>query len=138
MDNERIARWWMIIAGIALIGAGLIGFIPDNPIASAQESALFRVNAVHNLVHLLTGALALGIAFGTEGRTFANATIGFGVLYAVVTVLLVVDPELFGLFSDAPTNTADHVLHAGLAIVSIVLGYLARERTVGGLQASRP
>lgn len=128
MDNLRLARTWMIIAGVALIGAGLIGFIPGNPIASADEAALFRVNAIHNLVHIGTGLLALAIAFGTTGRTLADGTIAFGVLYAVVAVLLVVDPTLFGLFSDAPANAADHLLHAGLAVVSIALGWMARGR----------
>ena len=128
MENERLAKTWMTIAGIALLGAGLIGFLPDNPIASNDPDALFRVNAAHNVVHLITGALALWIGLGMRGRELANATIGFGVLYAVVAVLLIVDPTLFGLFSDAPANGLDHALHAALAIVSIALGYMARQR----------
>jgi len=127
--NEAIARYWMIIAGIALVGAGLLGFVPSNPIASSDPAALFRVNAAHNLVHIITGALALAIAFGTRGRQLGNAAIGFGVLYAIVAVLLLVDPTMFGLFSDAPTNAADHALHIVLAVVSIALGYMARERS---------
>jgi hypothetical protein len=128
MENERLVRTWMIIAGIALLGAGLIGFLPNNPIASSDPGAMFRVNAAHNIVHLITGALALGIGFGMRGRELANGAIGFGVLYAVVAVLLIVDPTMFGLFSDAPANALDHALHAALAIVSIGLGYMARER----------
>lgn len=127
-DNLRLARTWMIVAGIALIAAGLIGFVPGNAIASADPDALFRVNATHNIVHLATGLLALAIAFATSGRTLADATIGFGVLYAAVAVVLVLDPTLFGLFEDAPANAADHLLHAGLAIVSIALGVMARQR----------
>jgi Domain of unknown function (DUF4383) len=128
VENERLVRYWMIIAGIALIGAGLIGFVPGNPIASSDPNALFRVNAIHNVIHIATGALALWIGLGTRGRDLANYTIGFGALYAVVAVLLIVDPSLFGLFEDAPANAMDHVLHAGLAVVSIALGYMARER----------
>jgi hypothetical protein len=128
MDNVQLARNWMIVAGVALVAAGVIGFIPDNPIASKAPDALFRTNELHNLVHLASGALALAIAFGTRGRTLADATIGFGVLYAVIAVLSIVDPRLFGLFADAPANAADHLLHAALAVVSIALGYMARER----------
>jgi len=128
MDNEQLGRYWMIVAGIALIGAGLLGFVAGNPIASESESALFRVNAAHNLVHILTGGLALAIAFGTRGMQLANGLLGFGVLYAVVAVLLIVDPTLFGVFSDTPTNAADHVLHGALAIVSLTLGYMLRDR----------
>jgi hypothetical protein len=127
-SNERIARTWMWIAGIALLGAGLIGFIPNNPIASSDPSALFRVNAVHNVVHLITGAIALGIGATMRGRDLANGVIGFGVLYLVVALLLVVDPRMFGLLSDAPANGLDHALHAALAIVSLALGYMARQR----------
>jgi hypothetical protein len=129
MDNEQLGRSWMTFAGVALIGAGLIGFLPGNPIASESESALFRVNAVHNVVHLLTGGLALAIGLGTRGMNLANGLIGFGVLYALVAVLLIVDPTFFGLFADAPANAADHVLHAALAIVSIALGYMLRQRS---------
>lgn len=129
MDNEQLGRSWMTFAGVALIGAGLIGFLSGNPIASESENALFRVNAVHNVVHLLTGGLALAIGLGTRGMNLANGLIGFGVLYALVTVLLIVDPTFFGLFADAPANAADHVLHAALAIVSIALGYMLRQRS---------
>jgi Domain of unknown function (DUF4383) len=137
MDNERLARNWMIVAGVALVAAGLLGFIPGNPIASDSTTALFRVNAAHNIVHLVTGALALWIGFGTRGVDTANWTIGFGVLYAVVAVLLIVDPTMFGIFKDAPVNTADHALHAVLAVVSLALGFMARSRTVGSERLAR-
>ena len=133
MDNERIGRWWMLFAGVALLGAGLLGFVPGNPIASSDPNALFRVNALHNIVHLATGAIALWIAFGTRGTTLANGLIGYGALYAVVAILLIVDPTLFGLFSDAPANAADHVLHAALAIVSLALGFMLRSEAAPGL-----
>jgi hypothetical protein len=126
MDNERIGRWWMVIAGVSLIGAGLLGFVPGNPIASSDAGALFRVNAVHNVVHLVTGALALWIGLGTRGIALANGMIGYGVLYLIVGVVLVLDPTGFGLFRDAPVNAADHVLHAALAIVSLGLGWMLR------------
>lgn len=128
MDNEQLGRSWMVFVGVALLGAGLIGFLSGNPIASESESALFRVNAAHNVVHLLTGSIALAIGLGTRGLQLANGLIGFGVLYALVAVLLIVDPTLFGIFADAPANAADHVLHAALAIVSIALGYMLRQR----------
>jgi hypothetical protein len=134
VDNATTARYWMIVAGVALLAAGLLGFVAGNPIASSDPNALFRVNAAHNLVHIATGLVALGIGFGLRGEALANATIGFGVLYAVVFLLLVVDPTMFGLFADAPTNAADHVLHLALAVVSIAVGYMARERTVNRAQ----
>ena len=126
MDNERTGRYWMVFAGASLIVAGLLGFVAGNPIASADPNAIFRVNALHNVIHLATGALALWIGLGTRGATLATGLIGFGVLYAIVAVLLVVDPTLFGLFRDVPSSAGDHVLHAGLAVVSIALGWMLR------------
>ena len=128
MDNRDLTRYWMIVAGIALVGAGALGFVPGNPIASEDPDALFRVNAIHNVIHIVTGLLALGIGLGMRGADLARGAIAFGALYAVVTLLLLVDPTLFGLFEDVPANTADHVLHAALAVVSIALGYMALER----------
>jgi hypothetical protein len=129
VENQGLAKTWMTVAGVALLAAGLIGFIPNNPIASSDPSALFRVNGIHNVVHLATGALALMIGLGMRGRDLANGTIAFGALYAVVFLLLLVDPTLFGLFADAPANPMDHVLHGALAIVSLALGYMARQRS---------
>jgi hypothetical protein len=114
-----------------LVASGILGFIP-NPIAYT-ENALLAVNAVHNLVHILTGAAALGIAFGIRGRVQqGNALIAFGVVYALILVLLLIDPTLFGLFADAPANAADHLPHVALAVGSIAVGYMARNerRTV--------
>lgn len=131
-DNNNMAKTFATIIGVVLVAVGILGFIP-NPIVGEQEGALFATNAIHNIVHLLTGAAALGIAFGIRGREQqANALIAFGVVYALVLVLTLVDPTLFGLFADAPVNAADHALHAALAIGSIAIGYMARNerRTV--------
>ncbi|HYH92698.1 MAG TPA: DUF4383 domain-containing protein [Candidatus Saccharimonadales bacterium] len=136
MDNEQLGRYWMIFAGVALVGAGLLGFVSGNPIASQDPAAIFRVNAAHNVVHLLTGAIALGIGFGTRGMDLANGLIGFGALYALVAVLLLIDPALFGLFADAPSNAGDMVLHVALAVVSLALGYMLRQRS-GSTAAAR-
>jgi hypothetical protein len=129
MDNERLGRWWLAFAGVSLVGAGLLGFVAGNPIASADPNALFQVNALHNIIHIATGALALWLAFGARGYSLSTGLIGYGALYAVVAILLVVDPTLFGLFADAPANVLDHGLHAALAIVSIGLGWMLRGST---------
>jgi hypothetical protein len=126
MDNERLGRWWLIFAGASLVAAGLLGFVAGNPIASADPNALFQVNALHNVIHLATGVLALWLGLRGSSGYLANGLIGYGALYAVVAVLLLVDPKLFGLFSDAPANVFDHVLHAALAIVSLGLGWMLR------------
>jgi hypothetical protein len=135
MDNERLGRWWLLLAGVSLVGAGLLGFLSGNPIASADPDALFQVNALHNVIHLATGVLALWLGLRGGRGYLSTGLIAYGALYAVVAVILVVDPKLFGLFNDAPANVYDHVLHAGLAIVSIGLGWMLR--TANPMAAAR-
>jgi hypothetical protein len=76
-------------------------------------------------VHIATGLLALYIAFGMRGEQQINATIGFGILYVVIFAAVIISPNLFGLFSVA-SNTLIHVVHAALAVVSLGVGYMAR------------
>jgi hypothetical protein len=126
MPRDNMVKTYATVVGIVLVAVGILGFIP-NPIVSSQPGALFAVNVVHNLVHLLTGAAALGIAFGISDRLQqANALIAFGVVYAVVLILTILSPTLFGLFADAEVNIADHILHLVLAVGSIAVGWMAR------------
>ena len=128
--NYGLAQGYAALIGVVLVASGLLGFIA-NPIVGPGPNGdgtnvLLAANTVHNIVHLLTGALALYIAFGLKGEQQANGVIAFGILYAIIFVALLIDPRLFGLFRDIPANMGDHVLHAALAVVSIAIGYLSR------------
>jgi hypothetical protein len=124
MRTTNIAQGWMALVGLVLLAAGLVGFL-NTPLAGSSANALLATDTVHNVVHLLTGLLALGIAFGLKGETQINAVIGFGVLYAVIFVAVLVSPTLFGLFSVA-ANAPIHVIHAAVALVSLAVGLMAR------------
>ena len=119
-DGTGIARTWMLIVGVALLAAGLLGFV-DNPIVSQREDALFHVDTLHNVVHIVTGLIALFIGASLRGRILAQATIAFGVAYLLVLVATLISPDLFGLFT-MPVNTADHGLHLVLSVGSIAAG----------------
>ena len=127
MRTGGLAQTWMALAGIVLVAVGLLGFI-DNPLVGDSANALVPTDLLHNIVHLGTGALALYIAFGLRGDNQVNATIGFGVLYAVIFLAVLVSPTLFGLFQ-VPANAVLHVIHAALALVSLAVGYMARSST---------
>jgi hypothetical protein len=124
MRNGGLTQMWMSVAGIVLVAVGLLGFI-SNPIVGSASNALLPTDTLHNVVHLGTGALALYIAFGLRGATQVSATLGFGILYVVIFVAVLLSPTLFGLFSVA-ANPAIHVVHAALALVSLAVGYMAR------------
>jgi hypothetical protein len=124
MNNTNAAMGWSALAGIVLVAAGLLGFLNTGLIGSA-DNALVRTDNIHNVVHLLTGVIALFIAFGLKGETQANALIGFGLLYTVIFLAVLVSPTLFGIFS-VPSNAAVHVIHFAVAAVSLVVGWMAR------------
>lgn len=125
MRSGGLSMQWAALAGIILVVVGLLGFV-SNPIVGSDPNALIPTNTVHNVVHLLTGLLALYIAFGTKGPATANAVFGFGVLYAVIFVAVVVSPTLFGLFGTYAANGVEHLIHAGVALVSLAVGYMGR------------
>ena len=122
--TRSLSRTWLMIAGIVLIAVGILGFIP-NPLVGG-ETALITTDAVHNIVHLLTGALALFLASGAAGSP-ARGAIGFGILYVVILVAVLVSPNLFGLFS-VPANGVLHLIHAALAGISLAVGYSERDQ----------
>ena len=106
--------------GVTFILAGLLGFVP-NPIVAPD--GIFAVNAMHNLVHILTGAAFLAGSYLGYAR---HTVIGIGVAYVAVTALgfLTTGDTLLGLVH---INVADRWLHAALAAVILVAGYLATD-----------
>jgi len=124
MGNTNTAMGWATLAGIVLVAAGLLGFL-NTSIAGDGAGAILAVDSVHNIVHILTGLVALGIAFGLKGEQQVNAVIGFGVLYVVIFAAVLVSPNLFGLFK-IQANAPIHVIHAAVAVVSLAVGYMAR------------
>ncbi|HET9613363.1 MAG TPA: DUF4383 domain-containing protein [Candidatus Limnocylindrales bacterium] len=127
MNNTNTAMGWSVLAGIVLIAAGLLGFLNTSIVGSA-DNAFLRTDNIHNIVHIVTGLIALYIAFGLRGEQQANAVLGFGILYAIIFVAVLVSPTLFGIFSVA-ANAPIHVVHAVVAVVSLAIGYMARNNT---------
>ncbi len=130
VGNYGMAQGFLALVGVVLVVAGLLGFI-DNPISgdgvnNDGSGVLLAANTVHNLVHTLTGALALYFAFATSGEAQVNGVLIFGAAYVLIFVLVLVSPTFFGLFNPVPANTADHVLHAALAVAAFAVWYLAR------------
>lgn len=127
MSNMNTTMGWATLAGIVLVAAGLLGFL-NTSIAGSADNALLRTDNVHNIVHLVTGLVALYIAFGMKGEQQVNAVIGFGILYVIIFVAVLLSPTLFGIFSVA-ANTPIHVVHAAVAVVSLAVGWMARNNS---------
>ena len=130
-----LARGYAALIGVILVAIGVVGFF-DNPIVGDPgASPVFVTGTVHNMVHLATGFLALYIAFAMVGRPQATAVIAFGVLYLVLTVLLFLSPNLFGILGPSPgynANAMDQVLHLAIGFVSVAVGIVARRQLTLG------
>jgi hypothetical protein len=139
--NNGLAQTYATVVGVVLVVSGLLGFI-NNPFVGAGPNndgtnVILAANAVHNVVHLATGALALFIAFGLKGRDQATGVIAFGIVYALIFIAVLISPTLFGLFGDIPANIGDHVLHALLALSALAIGYMARGSESSGTVVTR-
>lgn len=124
MQSTALVRGYAGLVGIILVAVGLLGFISNPIVGDPGANPVFVTGSTHNVVHLLTGAIALFVAFGLSGARQATGLIGFGVLYLVIFVALVASPTLFGLL--LPVSVGDHALHFGVGIVSIGVGMMAR------------
>ena len=113
MDNVRLARSWLYLSGVILILVGILGFFP-NPLVGPE--GLVATDNPHNIVHVLTGLLALGLAYWMRDD-IGLATILFGALYLVVFVVTVLSPSLFGIFA-VPVNTIDQQIALAQAYAS--------------------
>lgn len=108
------------IFGVAMIVAGILGFIPEAT-PSGFLLGLFHVNLTHNLIHLITGVLAVGAAF--SGKNSAQLFFRlFGLIYGAVAILGFYngDQPIFGLIAN---NFADTILHPVIAVIALYLGF---------------
>ena len=110
-----------VLFGVVFLLVGILGFVPA---VTKDEMLLgiFHVNAAHNVVHLLSGAVALFAGMTSMGAARMYFRI-FGLVYGVVAVMgfFVGDGMLLGLISN---NTAVTWLHVGIAAISLLLGFM--------------
>ena len=117
-----MAKTMAVLFGIGFLLVGILGFVPA---VTKDEMLLgiFHVNTAHNVVHLLSGAVALFAGLTSVGASRVYFKI-FGLVYAAVAVMGFLNPGdtmLLGLISN---NTADTWLHVGIAAVSLLVGFM--------------
>ncbi|MDQ3772920.1 MAG: DUF4383 domain-containing protein [Pseudomonadota bacterium] len=76
------------VIGAVLTLVGVAGFLTGGMLF------IFGVNALHNVVHLLSGVLGLAAGFYAGGQWARYYNQGFGVVYLLVTALGFVAPAL--------------------------------------------
>jgi hypothetical protein len=133
MSEERTpVQIAAVVVGATLLLLGILGFTPgitehfddmkfagDRP--SARIFGVFQISGLHNLAHLLTGAVGLALARTPRGaRAYL---LGGGLFYLAFW--------LIGFVNDAywiPSNNADDVLHLVFGGGMIALGIATTRR----------
>lgn len=108
----KIVGWIFLIVGI-------LGFIPGAA-PDGHLLGLFHVNTAHNVVHVLSGTVALWAGY-TSFHASKLYFLWFGLIYGLVAILgfMAGDRPVLGFLAN---NIADAWLHLVLAVALIALG----------------
>jgi hypothetical protein len=127
------ARLYATLIGGTLLIAGIIGFFYSASFGSPgkvdEVFGLLAVNAWHNIVHILTGALGLLVA-GYAAREYA---MGLGIVYLLVAAWGFIIGSGESILGFIPVNTEDNFLHLILG----ALGVAAALATPKGTERER-
>ena len=113
-----------IIFGIAFIFAGVAGFLPSF-MPNGLLLGYFKVDTMHNLVHLISGVLAIMAATSYKYSKLYFQL--FGIIYAIVTIIGFARNGNLN-FVMIHLNMADNVLHLVISIVALYLGFFLKKR----------
>lgn len=108
----KFAQWF----GVIFLVIGILGFVPGIT-TNGHLLGIFEVDAMHNIIHVLTGILALAFAKSSP-RGFFKV---FGIVYLLVTIIgFAHGHSVVGLFG---VNAADNVLHLLVAVIALSVGF---------------
>lgn len=105
------------IFGAVLTIVGIAGFFLA---PNGMLLGLFEVNALHNVIHILSGVAGLWAA--SSGHAYSRMyLIVFGLIYGLVTILgFALNGDILGLIH---VNMYDNYLHAAITAVTLVVGF---------------
>lgn len=114
-----MARTVAAVFGVIYLVAGLGGFVLDSPIFG-----LFEVNIVHNVVHILLGAILL---YGVTTTPVAiTTTRGVGAVLVLLGILGIPFPDGFDL---VPLGGNDIWLHLVTGAILLATGFMGGSET---------
>jgi hypothetical protein len=114
------------VFGIVFILVGVLGFVPALT-SDGQLLGVFMVDGVHNIIHLLSGILAIAAAWWMSGAYTRLYFQVFGVVYAIVTIVGFLQGDtVLGLIM---VNMADNLLHLVIAVVALWAGFGMKDVT---------
>lgn len=123
MSLHKLAK----LTGFIFILIGVLGFIPGVT-EDGMLLGTFHVNTAHNLVHILTGLIAIGMSRKDQKYTRYFFQIA-GLFYLAVALLGFAhgDEPVLGILAN---NRADSWLHLLLSIAFLYIGFLYQNRRI--------
>jgi len=114
MNIQKAAKWF----GIIILVVGILGFVPGLT-PDGHLLGIFHVDTIHNIIHILTGIVAL-LSTGSDGAARGFFKL-FGIVYGLVTIIgFVQGTTVLGIFG---INMADNVLHLLITALSLYFGF---------------
>jgi uncharacterized protein DUF4383 len=116
-----VAKTLCKVAGFIFIIVGLAGFALPNLLG-------FHLTPIHNIIHILTGAVALYMGFPASYGAAKSFCVLFGIVYLLLGVLGFVAPDTVATVIGHPTPVPagalmpDNVFHAVVGIVFLAVG----------------
>ena len=112
-----LARTVAAVFGAIYLLVGIVGFVLESPLLG-----YFEVNALHNVVHILLGAILL---YGSMSTVAAiQTTRGVGAVLLILGILGFIVPEGFGF---VPLGGNDIWLHLATGAILLATGFMATE-----------
>jgi len=112
-----MTRFFAILFGIAFIFAGVAGFLPTFKLDDLLFG-YFTVSPMHNVVHIVTGVIAIMAATSHRlARLFFQL---FGLIYTAVAV--------WGFWTNGDLvimhlNVADNIFHIIVGVLGLLIGF---------------
>jgi hypothetical protein len=107
----------MLGLGIFYVAIGILGFVPGVT-NDGMLLGIFAVNALHNIAHLVLGAVLIW------GSMTVNNTVNKAL--AIVFALLVVASFIAPIVEQLPLNPPDSVLHLVSAVITGYYGFMVK------------
>ena len=116
------ARLLMMVLGIAYLAFGVLGFVPGITVPAGPPGqglllGIFAVNAIHNVVHLVLGALMLWASMSRQSMR------AWGRVLTAVFVVLAIGSFIAPLAEGLAFNVPDSGLHILTAVLVGLVGF---------------
>jgi hypothetical protein len=113
MNTSMLAK----VFGVVFLVIGVLGFVPGIT-SNGHLLGIFEVDTIHNIIHILSGIVALAMA-GSSAKLFFK---GFGVVYLIVTIVGFLQGNT--VLNLIGVNMADNLLHLVVSLAALYIGFM--------------